>query len=101
MTVRKLPRREFDAALGPISHAPPDERVSKEPKQRMLTYALTKPRNIEGYVTLTQLAAEKGMQAQLARIYLHRAKIKKPPEGWRWPMKSAALKKARQVLGLV
>jgi hypothetical protein len=68
--------------------------------ERQLTYALTKPRNIEGYVTLTQLAAEKGMQAQLARIYLQRAGIRRPNEGWRWRRTSMMLPKVRNALGL-
>jgi hypothetical protein len=109
VTVRKLPKKTAQSVsraddgyvvsevMGEVIK---DERVSKEPKQRMLTYALTKPRVVVGYVTLTQLAAEKGMQPQLARIYMHRAKIKKPAEGWRWPAKSAALKKVRKALGL-
>jgi ribosomal protein S6 len=78
------------------------EILKKEPKpQRHLTYALTKPRVVIGYVTLTQLAAERGMQAQLARIYMNRAGIKKPLEGWRWLATARALKKVRKALGLL
>jgi hypothetical protein len=68
--------------------------------QRQLTYALTKPRAVKGFVTLTQLAAERGMQAQLARIYMHRAKIRKPGEHWRWEEGSKTLKRVRKALGL-
>ena len=60
----------------------------------------TKPREIAGFVTRTQLAVEAGMQAQLARVYLLRARIKRPKVGWRWAVGSAELKKVRGALGL-
>jgi hypothetical protein len=63
-------------------------------------YALTKPRAVEGYVTLTQLAGERGIQAQLARIWVLRANIKKPADGWRWLVGSKGLANVRKVLEL-
>lgn len=110
--IRKLPKDPFPAVPAGFSRrgaltaqrldvTQPDEPVKETPKpQRQLTYALVKPRAVEGYVTLTQLAAERGMQAQLARLYMQRAGISKPAEGWRWLVTSRALKKVRHVLGL-
>jgi predicted amidophosphoribosyltransferase len=84
-----------------VSDHLPDERVSKTPSPRkQLTYALTKPRHVEGHVTLSQLAADAGMQAQLARLYVKRAKVEKPADGWRWKDGSRGLKKVRKILGL-
>jgi predicted amidophosphoribosyltransferase len=115
VTVRKLPKAEKNCEWcgNPLAldgecnlcanpqPTPPDARVSKTPQPRkQLTYALTKPRHIEGYVTLTELAADAGMQAQLARLYVQRAGIAKPADGWRWLRLSKVLKKVRKVLGL-
>lgn len=102
MTVRKLPKikrfPEWTPASGPT--APELMREVKPKPERTLTYALTKPRHVEGYVTRTELAAECGMQAQLARLHLQRAGVKKPAEGWRWKVGSKGLWKARKALGL-
>jgi hypothetical protein len=65
-----------------------------------LTYALTKPRAVEGYVTLTELAAERGIQAQLARLWVKRCELPKPADGWMWKEGSRDLKRARKALGL-
>jgi hypothetical protein len=63
-------------------------------------YALTKPRAIEGYVTLTQLASERGIQPQLARIWMKKNGWVASAEGWMFKTNSRELKKARKVLGL-
>jgi hypothetical protein len=65
-----------------------------------LTYALTKPRAVEGYITLTELAAERGIQAQLARLWVKRCELPKPADGWMWKEGSRDLKRARKALGL-
>lgn len=112
MIVRKLVKVSFPAVpagqsrRGAITSqqveiTEPDEPVKETPKpQRQLAYALVKPRAVEGYVTLTQLAAERGMQSQLARLYMQRAGINKPVEGWRWKTGSKRLGKIRRALGL-
>jgi hypothetical protein len=64
------------------------------------SYALTKPRAVEGYVTLTQLASERGIQPQLARIWVKKVTIRKPKDGWRWKEESTGLAIARKALGL-
>lgn len=75
--------------------------LTTRPKREEHAYALTKPRAIEGYVTLTQLASERGMQPQLARIWVNKAGIKKPAtNGWLWKEKSKELARVRKVLGL-
>lgn len=75
--------------------------AKKPPRTRAtLTYALTKPRSIEGYVTLTELAAERGVQAQLARLWVKRVGLEKPPYGWRWKEGTRVLKQVRKALGL-
>lgn len=68
--------------------------------QRALAYAITKARVVEGFVTLPQLAAERGIQAQLARLWIKRAGIKKPRDRWVWAEGSKALGRARKALGL-
>lgn len=68
--------------------------------QKVLTYALSKVRLIPGYVTLPQLAAERGIQAQLARLRLKAADVRKPGDRWTWKEDSKALKSVRKVLGL-
>lgn len=78
--------------------APAVER--NRPTQKALTFALQKVRVIEGYVTLPQLAAERGIQAQLARLWIKAAGIKKPRDRWVWAEGSKALGRARKVLGL-
>ena len=106
MIVRKLPKDPFPdipaghSRRGAITHQTLTIKHPKTKPERKLTYALTKPRHVEGYVTRTELAAERGIQAQLARLYLQRAGIKKPAEGWRWKEGSKALWKARVALGL-
>lgn len=106
MTVRKLPKYSSSSEV-PESHSRRVVGVEQEiqlspekPSKRTLIYALTKPRHVEGYVTRTELAAECGIQAQLARLYLQRAGVKKPTEGWRWKEGSRGLWKARVALGL-
>lgn len=76
-----------------------DARPDEKP-QRALAYAITKARVIEGCVTLPQLAAERGIQAQLARLWIKRAGIKKPRDRWVWAEGSKALGRARKALGL-
>jgi hypothetical protein len=63
-------------------------------------YALTKPRSVEGYVTLTQLASERGIQPQLARIWAKKAGWTPTADGWRFKEGSRDLKRIRKVLGL-
>jgi hypothetical protein len=59
------------------------------------------PRVVEGYVTLPQLAAQLNMQAQLARLWVKAAGIKKPADGrWRWKEGSRELSRVRKALGL-
>lgn len=61
----------------------------------------SKPRAVEGFVTLSELAAKAGIQAQLARLWLKKAEIKKPAAGWRWKVDSRELTRVRKVLGRV
>lgn len=68
--------------------------------QRTLAYTLTKARIIAGCVTLPQLAAERGIQAQLARLWVKAAGIKKPGDRWVWKADSKALQRVRKALGL-
>lgn len=101
--IRKLPKHDIYYGETRILRqmGDLDEPVKETPKpQRQLAYALVKPRAVEGYVTLTQLAAERGMQSQLARLYMQRAGITKPAEGWRWKKDSKRLERIRSVLGL-
>jgi len=57
------------------------------------------PRVVEGYVTLPQLAAQLNMQAQLARLWVKAAGIKKPADGrWRWKEGSRELSRVRKAL---
>lgn len=59
------------------------------------------PRVVAGYVTLPQLAAQLNMQAQLARLWVKAAGIKKPADGrWRWKEGSRELSRVRKALGL-
>lgn len=60
----------------------------------------SKPRAIEGFVTLAQLAEARVIQAQLARLWLKKAGVKKPKEGWRWKRDSRELDRMRKLLGL-
>jgi hypothetical protein len=69
-------------------------------ERRTLAFALTKARIIEGCVTLPQLAAERGIQAQLARLWIKAAGIKKPGQRWVWKEDSKALPRVRKALGL-
>lgn len=68
--------------------------------QKVHTYALSKVRVIDGCVTLPQLAAERGIQAQLARLWIKTAGVKKPAARWVWKEDSLGLKRAREALGL-
>jgi hypothetical protein len=80
--------------------APALERRS-EPRQKTLTFAVSKVRIIPGFVTLPQLAHERGIQAQLARLWLKGTDIKKPAGGrWLWKEGSKELKRVRNALGL-
>lgn len=74
--------------------------ITKGERNRVLAYALTKARVVEGCVTLPQLAAECGMQAQLARLWIKAAGIKKPGDRWVWKEGSKALAQVRTALGL-
>lgn len=82
----------------------PEMRVLKETgmqvERRTLAFALQKVRVIEGCVTLPQLAAERGIQAQLARLWIKAAGIKKTGERWVWAADSKALARVRKALGL-
>jgi hypothetical protein len=62
--------------------------------------AAVNAREFEGYVTLTQLAIERGIQPQLARIWVNKAEVPKPKEGWRWKVASRDLTRIRKLLGL-
>lgn len=55
---------------------------------------------VPGYVTLPQLAAERGIQPQLARIWIKNAGIKKPGYRWQWKEGSRELARVRKALGL-
>lgn len=73
----------------------------REPRtQKVHTYALSKVRVVEGHVTLPQLAAERGIQAQLARLWVKAAGVKKPRDRWMWADGSKALTRVRKALGL-
>ena len=105
--IRKLPKvcawcsnpLATDGGCNYCANDQPDEPVKETPKpQQQLTYALTKPRYVDGCITLTQLAAQRGMQPQLARLRMQRAGIKKPAQGWRWGAHSKALAKVREAL---
>jgi hypothetical protein len=91
--IKKIIRKLPDAEENSLAQA---ARVRQE---HIVTH--TKPRVVEGFVTLTQLAAERGIQAQLARIWMHRAKIQRPADGWRWKDGSRELKKVRKALELL
>jgi len=115
VTVRKLPKqptgnklltreevKQYERAFyGPLPDEPPVKEPKKAPRRKeTLAYALVKPQTPEGFVTLPQLAAERGMQPQLARIWIKNANLKKPGTRWQWPKGSPSLKRARKVLGL-
>lgn len=74
--------------------------ITPSAKDDDYTYALTKPRAVEGHVTLPQLASERGIQSQLARIWVINAGIKKTDNRWQWKKESKALARVRNVLGL-
>lgn len=76
------------------------DRALATPPQRALAFALQKARVVEGCVTLPQLAAERGIQAQLARLWVKAAGIKKPGDRWVWKEDSKALPRVRKALGL-
>jgi len=101
--IRKLPKQgTYYGETKILRTMDPEPKAKANPVKvrQEHVYALTKPRVVEGYVTLTQLAAERGIQAQLARIWVIHANIKKPADGWRWPVKSKVLGKVRKILGL-
>lgn len=59
------------------------------------------PKTIPGYVTLTQLAAERKIQPQLARLWVKHVDIKKPAgRRWAWKDGSRELARVRKALGL-
>lgn len=95
--IRRTPRPPFEVS-GNTTLVPAVER--NRPAQKALAFALQKVRVIEGFVTLPQLAAERGIQAQLARLWIKAAGIKKPGERWVWAEGSKALARARKALGL-
>lgn len=105
--IRKLVRQSGNPPLNKSERQAVFQKVADEVnaelrrgKQKALTYALSKVRIIEGYVTLPQLAAERGIQAQLARLWVKAAGIPKPRDRWVWAEGSKALKRARKALGL-
>ena len=116
MTVRKLPKHltgnpllnkaEREAVLTKaatdLNAGLAQLQEPKKPPRRKetLAYALVKPQTPDGLVTLPQLAAERGMQPQLARIWVKNAKVKKPGTRWQLEKKSKALARVRKVLGL-
>ena len=77
----------------------PAEVESSHPRQTYVRHSTT-PRVIEGYTTLAQLAIERGIQLQLARIWVSNAGIKKPDTRWLWKNGSRELARARKVLEL-
>jgi hypothetical protein len=78
----------------------PGPSLPKEKPEKALTFAVSKVRVIDGYVTLPQLAHERGIQAQLARLWVKATGIKKPGDRWMWKEDSKALKRVREALGL-
>jgi hypothetical protein len=105
--IRKIIREPIDAGIRELFESPKhyvEEPVKPFPKpprtRKTLTYALTKPRPQEGYVTLTELASERGIQAQLARLWVARANIAKPDSRWWWKEGGRELKRVRKALGL-
>lgn len=95
--VRKLTPKEK-----PVAGLPPEVAVHpkelKVPVQRRESFLVSKPRRVEGYTTLSQLAVSAGMQAQLARLHVKKAGIKKPAAGWRWKTGSRELSRVCKVL---
>lgn len=84
----------------PADRPLPEDRESRKAPKKALAFALQKVRVIEGCVTLPQLAAERGIQAQLARLWVKAAGVKKPGQRWVWKEGSNALARARKALGL-
>lgn len=102
---QSYPSDELSPTSGPEPSRTPRGNASKKPveprsKKQHLSYALTKPRPVEGFVTLTQLASERGIQAQLARLWVIQAGLKKNGNRWAWKTDSRDLKRARKALGL-
>lgn len=110
--VRKIPRltsKEVaeialgDAEAEEVKQAQPPKHGKPYKARRAMdghVFALTKPRVVDGYVTLTQLASERGIQPQLARIWLKGASWKKPGDRWAWKERSQTLTRVRKALGL-
>lgn len=82
-----------------LANAARDAANARREKQH-LSYALSTPRTIEGFVALTQLASERGIQAQLARLWAIKAGLRKNGNRWAWKEDSRDLKRARKALGL-
>jgi len=68
--------------------------------QKVTVAEYSTPRVVEGYITLAQLASARGIQSQLARLWVKAAGIKKPAAGWRWKEGSRELTRIRKVLKL-
>ena len=89
--IKKLTRPLDEQDFIPVSRA----------QEKTFAFALSKLRVVEGCVTLTQLARERGIQAQLARLWLKDAGIKKPLGGrWVWKEDSQVLTRVRKALWL-
>ena len=84
----------------PVGKPPKAAPPSTGKRGKTLAYAIVKPREVEGFATLSQLAAERGMQPQLARIWVKKAGMERSAAGWRWKVGSRDLKKVRKLLGL-
>lgn len=101
-STRRLTRKEIDEIVeSPMVSTHETTAPSSTGKRgKTLAYAIVKPREVEGFATLSQLAAERGMQPQLARIWVKKAGMERSAAGWRWKAGSRDLKKVRKLLGL-
>jgi hypothetical protein len=87
--IKKLVRKLRADKANALRDAADSRRALREER----TYALTKLRT-KPFIT------ERGIQAQLARIWVRNAKIKRPGERWLWKTGSKELARVRNVLGL-
>lgn len=90
--------RSFATALKQGTQGAP----KKATKAGMTRRGALTTQQVEVYWTLQQLAEERKIQTQLARLWLLKAGIEKPASGrWQWREGSRELKRVRKALGLV
>jgi hypothetical protein len=92
---KKAPTKAKDTRVGKIKV----ERNPDDPRQYTV-HGQSKPHVVEGNVTMAQLAKERGIQSQLARLWLLKAGFKKPGTRWMWKDDSRDLARVRKALGL-